>query len=308
MRSYNSCQRRWWLLSALSVVVVVLKIAASWFAAETPVCSKEPVHELKGSDIWDSGIRFEIDHHRKWTCGESCYGPMEGWFQYERSTKLSGKPVEPHATRICEVIYKVYGNESRENVRLMLDHGAGPFTNLGTQFTCPDSSLAKQVDAQVIAVDPLAPLYNGVLNEFKIYRTLRTAYCPSEILTTCIGENVVDFSIIINALDHSVNPLEGFKQALRVTRVGGISCIYSVKNEAEHQGATGFHQWNFDVDIKGHWIIKGTGEYATKQVDVTRSVSHFAKQIDTGLVGSLLGSNPVPSTHMFLCFQKLSSV
>jgi len=267
----------------------------------------EELGTLKSSRTWKSGIQFEIDHHRKWTCGESCYGPFEGWFAYERETKLAGLPVEPHRSRICQVLGRVYGQDTIKSVRLMLDHGAGPFTNLGKEFTCPQSSNVK-VSAQVIAVDPLAPHYNSILNEFKIYNTLRSAYCASENLVACIGEGVADFSIIINALDHSINPLEGFLQSMRAVRVGGTVCVYSIQNESERQGATGFHQWNFEIDENSHWLIKGVGSLSSEVIDVTRHVSRFAEPIDTSFLSEDPEKSAVPADHMFICFLRKSKV
>lgn len=171
--------------------------------------------ELQNANNWSSGIAFELDHHRKWVCGVDCYGPVigEGWFKYERETKLKGEPIEPHRSRICHLLKNYYADP--HHVRVMVDHGAGPFTNLGKWFTCPED-VWSGVGAQVIAVDPLASGYNSILNEFHIHNTLRTSYCKSEILSTCIGKSVADFAVIVNALDHSENPMLGFIESLRV--------------------------------------------------------------------------------------------
>lgn len=299
------------LTLTLVAITLLKKSCTSYCSTLNTPCSAKgsaridtPQHQiLQSSESWESGTPLEVDHHRKWTCGERCYGPIKGWFQYERTTKLAGDPVEPHRTRICEVFRRVYGDESLSSVRLMLDHGAGPFTNLGKHFTCPRSS-SVDVDAQVIAVDPLAPYYNSILNEFKVHNTLRTAYCASEELAGCVGENVADFAIIINALDHSKNPLDSFVQSIRAIRIGGISCVYSVKNESSNQGASGFHQWNFDLDSQGHWLVTGTVERSSSLVNMNKAVSHIAKMIDTTFLNVANDTFAVPNGHMFVCFQK----
>ena len=107
----------------------------------------------------------------------------------------------------------------------MVDHGAGPFTQLGKWFTCPED-VWSGMGAQVLAVDPLAPYYNAILNEFHIHNTLRTAYCKSEMLSTCVGKSVADFAIIINALDHGQNPMVAFVESLRVLHLL-VSCLIS---------------------------------------------------------------------------------
>lgn len=227
---------------------------------------------------WSSGIAFELDHHRKWVCGVDCYGPVigEGWFKYERETKLKGEPIEPHRSRICHLLKNYYADP--HHVRVMVDHGAGPFTNLGKWFTCPED-VWSGVGAQVIAVDPLASGYNSILNEFHIHNTLRTSYCKSEILSTCIGKSVADFAVIVNALDHSENPMLGFIESLRVVKVGGLSCVFSIRNEAAHMGGKGFHHWNLDLGSNGDWIITN---WDTKlQHNMTQILSEFAQDVPT---------------------------
>lgn len=219
--------------------------------------------------VYDAGVQFEIDHHRKWLCGTSCGydGPNYGWFKYEKETKLKGEPVEPHRSRLCKLIAQ-YSKATK--VRLVLDHGAGPFTNLGKRFTCDfDGAPAsvRSLDAQVVAVDPLAPFYHPLLSEFAVHNTLRTAYCPSERLTHCLGENTFDLSIIINALDHSRNALKAWTQAVRVTRIGGLACVHSMKQEATRMANKGFHQWNFDVNPDGAWVMINSNTKFMSNID-----------------------------------------
>ena len=252
--------------------------------------------------VYETGVGNEIDHHRKWLCGKPCgyEGPTHGWFKYEKETKLKGEPLEPHRSRLCRVIAR-YGGARR--VRLVLDHGAGPFTNLGRRFNCDFEGAPRSVrglDAQVIAVDPLAPLYHGLLNEFEVHDTLRTAYCPSEQLVRCLGENIVDLSIIINALDHSRNALKAWEQAVRVTRVGGLACVFSMKNEATRMANQGFHQWDFTIDANGAWLV-------------TSSLSKASSNVDTLFAGVLLPLDlaqaqvtDVDEAQFLKCYRKLA--
>lgn len=226
---------------------------------------------------------------------------LKGQYKYVRDTKLQGAPVEPHRSRICHVLAAFSSNMT---TNLMLDHGAGPFTNLGARFTCPHDIVAG-VDAQVIAVDPLAPHYNSILNEFHIFNTLRTSSCSSEHLSECVGKGVVDFAIIINALDHTeIAPL-AFVESLRATHVGGISCVYSMKNEAKRNSGHGFHQWNFDVhQDSGHWLVEN---FQTSSVrDMDELVALFARRVDLTHINSI--SPKVPEKQMFVCYQKTAEV
>ena len=224
---------------------------------------------------WKSGIDNENSHHYRWLCGERCkYNKFEGWYGYEKETKLQGLPVEPHRSRLCAMIETYMSSPPK----LMLDHGAGPFTNLGTTFTCPPRFTSlKHFKSQVVAVDPLASNYHRILNTFNVYNTTRTSYCPSEKLEKCIGNNNVDLSIIINALDHSENPILAFGQAINVTKSGGLVCIHSMRNEAHRQGGVGFHKWNFDI-VDDKWIITNVNEASSQTVE---NIFINIKKVDT---------------------------
>jgi hypothetical protein len=153
------------------------------------------------------------------------------------------------------------------------------------------------VDALVLSVDPLAPHYNELLTKANIHNTLRTAYCSSETLSKCIGNNVVDFAIIINAFDHSANPVAAFVESLKTVRIGGVSCVYS--NEASRQNGIGFHRWNFNFNKKGEWKVE---QYKTKKEDriVDQIVLPFAKRIETEKIQH--------NDQAFICFQKMAEV
>lgn len=250
----------------------------------------------EGVANWDSGLQEEVDFWRGWISVD-----LKGQYKYVRDTKLQGAPVEPHRSRICRVLAAFSPNMT---AKLMLDHGAGPFTHLGARFTCPPEIVAG-VDAQVIAVDPLASHYNSILNEFHIFNTLRTSSCGSERLSKCIGKGVLDFAIIVNALDHSENAPLAFVESLRASNVGGISCVYSMKNEAKKNQRRGFHQWNFDVhQDSGHWLVEN---FQTSSVqDMNELVAPFARPVDLTHINSI--SPEVPEQHMFVCYQKTADV
>jgi len=96
---------------------------------ENEANKKIVIDAVKG---WEDGIDFEVDHHTRWTKGEMDI-TKKGWFKYERETKLKGLPIEIHQKNICKLFHNTYGSDK---VKVLLDHGAGPFTNLGTRFNC----------------------------------------------------------------------------------------------------------------------------------------------------------------------------
>jgi hypothetical protein len=224
--------------------------------------------------------------------------------KYERETKLAGLPIDIHQKNICKLLLSsLSGPQGGDQWKVFLDHGAGPFTNLGTRFNCNyDETPFSGVDALVLSVDPLAPHYNELLTKANIHNTLRTAYCSSETLSKCIGNNVVDFAIIINALDHSENPVAAFVESLKTVRIGGVSCVYS--KEASRQNGIGFHgigfhRWNFNFNKKGEWKVE---QYKTKKEDriVDQIVLPFAKRIEAEKIQN--------NGQAFICFQKMAEV
>ena len=146
-------------------------------------------------------------------------------------------------------------------------------------------------------MDPLAPRYHEILANHEVFNTLRTSYCPFEGLSKCLGSNSVDFAIIINALDHSKSPLLAFVESLRTVRVGGISCVYTMANEATKMSGIGFHQWDFELNASGEWIVKN---FKTKvQSNVDKTISTFAKRLSTPLT---------ITAQYFICYQKTGKV
>ena len=218
-------------------------------------------------DNWSSGIEFEMNHWDKWLCGAPCdpEGQFAAWregvHKRQKDGKLAGQPIEPFRSWMCDVIT----GHAKRSVKTLLDHGAGPFTSMGVRFTCP--AQYPLVDAMVQAVDPLAPHYHALLNRFSIHNTLRTQRCASEELVACFGQETIDASIIINALDHSKAAVIAWENVLRVTAIGGIACVFSAINESKHMQGQGFHQWDFYLGETDAWIITNTLNKKSTNID-----------------------------------------
>lgn len=64
-----------------------------------------------------------------------------------------------------------------------------------------------------------------------------------------------------------------------VVKVGGLSCVYSIRNEAARMGGLGFHHWNFDLGPNGEWLITN---WDTKlQHNMTQILLEFAQDVPT---------------------------
>ncbi len=133
----------------------------------------------------------------------------------------------------------------------LLDVGAGPVTSLGGVL--PDVAL------QVTAVDPLAPLYAGLLAAHGVTPPIPTRFATMEELSLFFPAGHFDLVHCRNALDHAADPLLGIRQMLAVTRVGGVVALDHFPNEGEREGYQGFHQWNLDLR-EGRFVLWNQAE------------------------------------------------
>lgn len=99
----------------------------------------------------------------------------------------------------------------------------------------------------MIATDPLAPVYNALLQEAEITPLVRTQFAPAEGLSAFFDHSEFDVVHCRNALDHSADPIAGIIEMLRVVKVGGTVILRHYRNEAETTRYVGFHQHNFDA-------------------------------------------------------------
>jgi SAM-dependent methyltransferase len=119
----------------------------------------------------------------------------------------------------------------------ILDVGAGPLTALGKKLT--------GCEIAITAVDPLAREYEEILERFNISPVVKTQYCEAEKLSENFLPDYFDFVHVLNAMDHSYDPIEGMRQMLKVVKKNCFIFMSHASNEAEKENYIGFHQWNF---------------------------------------------------------------
>jgi SAM-dependent methyltransferase len=102
------------------------------------------------------------------------------------------------------------------------------------------------VSVEVIACDPLAPLYDSLIAEAGVQPPVRTVFAPAEDLSVFFPRSSFDIVHCRNALDHSIDPVRGLEEMLRVMRVGGSLVLRHHANEAEREAYVGLHQFNID--------------------------------------------------------------
>jgi SAM-dependent methyltransferase len=128
----------------------------------------------------------------------------------------------------------------------ILDVGSGPVPAIGYKLY--------GVTLQIAAVDPLASVYNDLLDSHGLKPPIVPKFAPAEELSSFFETSSFDIVHCRNALDHSFDPLRGVTEMLRVARVGGLVLLRHHRNEAENAEYDGFHQFNFDLR-NGDFVI-----------------------------------------------------
>ncbi|MEI6158586.1 MAG: methyltransferase domain-containing protein [Roseococcus sp.] len=132
----------------------------------------------------------------------------------------------------------------------VLDVGAGPVTSIG--YVPPPG-----MTMEVVATDPLADAYTRIFDALGLVRPVPTSFAPAEELSAFLPSESFDIVHCRNALDHSFDPIRGLEEMLRLVKLGGQVMLYHNPNEAESEGYSGFHQYNFDVEEERFIIWRG---------------------------------------------------
>ncbi len=142
---------------------------------------------------------------------------------------------KPLAERFVALLQKI--NPDADSYDL-LDVGSGPLTSLGK--TMPNKTIRMR------AVDPLAPEYDRMLNAQNLTPPVRTEECKGEELSSKFEAASFDLVYARNCMDHSIDPVQAFREMLAVTKPGGVVLLEHWPNEGQTEEYRGLHQWNFD--------------------------------------------------------------
>lgn len=180
---------------------------------------------------WEEGIEFEVGYWQRWL--ESKGHPYEE--DYIKKMTPS-RPMLPYLME-NQRLQSVYPDSNKTHV-LLLDCGAGPLTHFGTVWG--------RRKVEVTAVDPLAKEYNNLIRAFNLTPPVWTQYAPVEDLEIFFPKDFFSIVTMSNALDHSVDPIQGIRQMLNVLRRGGPVVLFHHLNESVNEKGRGFHKWNID--------------------------------------------------------------
>lgn len=128
----------------------------------------------------------------------------------------------------------------------ILDVGSGPYSRLGYVYN------EKKVDLTL--VDPLAFAYKELGRKYGFHFATAPRTGMVECLSLIFSENSYDLVHMSNSLDHSFDPIEGIRQLLYVTKVGGKVILRHHDNVAEMANYQGLHQWNLTTE-DGKFIV-----------------------------------------------------
>jgi SAM-dependent methyltransferase len=188
------------------------------------------------SPLWRSrtlGLLSEVYFWRRWIESEGLQ-----WQEEYRRRLDPGRPLLPHVAAYVSRL-------AVEPVRI-LDVGAGPVTVLGYRLE------GKQID--ITAVDVLARTYDRLWARRNVLPPVRTQFADAERLTEIFAPRSFDFVYSQNSLDHAARPWRAIEQMLEVVKPGCYVVLSHAIDEAENEGYSGLHQWNFS-ERDGDFII-----------------------------------------------------
>lgn len=133
----------------------------------------------------------------------------------------------------------------------VLDVGAGPLTWLGKVY--PGRSIT------ITAVDPLADVYAELLAAHGIAPLVPTRPGKVEALVDTFGPDRFHLVHMLNALDHSDDPIEGVRQMVRVCRPGCSVVLSHSTNEGTKANHVGMHQWDLRVEDGRFLVVNAVG-------------------------------------------------
>ena len=151
----------------------------------------------------------------------------------------------------------------------VLDVGAGPNTRFGT--------FVPGRGVEFVAVEPLADIYAAIIATAGVTVPLPTRFSFGEDVSARFAADSFDLVLCSNALDHSIEPMRCLIEMLILARPGAPIILMHGVDETEREAYSGFHQWNFQADENGHFIIWNR----ERRLNATMLLASFASVVST---------------------------
>ncbi len=202
-----------------------------------PVARELPSDHAERFELWASGIPNELGFWTHWAKTRGGNWPDE----FEQRMN----PATPLVPWLAEWATKAEVTHLR-----VLDVGAGPVSSVG--YVPPPG-----MTMELVATDPLADAYTRIFDTLGQPRPVPSIFATAEDLSAHLPTGSFDIVHCRNALDHSFDPIRGLIEMLRLVRMGGVVMLFHYPNEAQAEGYSGFHQYNFDVEDEVFIIWRG---------------------------------------------------
>lgn len=205
-------------------------------------------HLARALTLWRSGVDFERDFWTQWFATQGLRWPEE------YGARMQRRPLADWA------VARLPPGPAR-----VLDVGAGPVTGAG--------HYVPGREVEIIPVDPLADIYAEITAAAGVTVPLPTRFAFGEDISARFEADSFDLILCTNALDHAIEPMWCLIEMLILARTGASIVLMHGVDEAEGEDYSGFHQWNFQADPAGHFIIWNRD----RRLDATAMLASFAQ-------------------------------
>lgn len=201
--------------------------------------------------IWNFGVSEEMDHWRDYF----------EWPKYASDLAFRLNPI----SELQPEIKQIFSDNMLQKIRI-LDVGSGPLTRIGKKWG--------DVQIEIVPIDPLAALYDELLQNYYITPLIKTIALRAEDIK--LGENQFllnfDLAYAHNSLDHCYDPIKAIINMFDVVKKGGWIYLDHRENEQIRTRSRGFHQWDFNIQ-EGKFYIRDN----RKSHNVSALFEHNAK-------------------------------
>lgn len=206
---------------------------------------------------WISNIGSEIEFWEKWFRT----GGLE-WPQVFREYTSDSRTFPEYLKKFIPQV----------GTARVLDVASGPISVIGVSSHLNN-------DIQITCFDPLADLYNMLLDRHKLSHIPKVNFGIAEFADQFLEEQY-DLIFCRNGLDHTYDPLRSLNGMLSMLSPNGYIILEHTENEAENQKYHGLHHWNFTVENEN--LIFWSKEV---RLNVTKILGDFA-EIESRLEGN----------------------
>jgi hypothetical protein len=91
-----------------------------------------------------------------------------------------------------------------------------------------------------------------------------------------------------NCIDHAYNPESSILQMVDVVKTGRYVLLEHRPNEAETEGYSGLHQWNFSSSLEGDFLISSRSETVNMTKKYADVMQTSCEMLDEAKEGSWL--------------------